>query len=85
MPVVSRFYGIVIAMYYRDHHPPHFHAKYGDEEITVEIDSGLTTGSAPKRVRQMVEEWREQHRAELLENWERARESRPLSTIPPLE
>jgi hypothetical protein len=40
MPEISRFLGIVIAMYYDDHVPPHFHAKYGEFEITVEIESG---------------------------------------------
>jgi len=49
MPELSRFLGIVIAMYYRDHGPAHFHAIYGDFEITVEIESGRVNGDFPKR------------------------------------
>jgi hypothetical protein len=42
MPGISRFLGIVIAMYYRDHNPPHFHARHGDyEEVVVYIEEGL--------------------------------------------
>ena len=49
MPELSRFLGIIIAMYYRDHGPPHFHAVYGEFEITVEIESGRVNGNFPKR------------------------------------
>lgn len=49
MPELSRFLGIVIATYYRDHAPPHFHAIYGDSEVTVEIVSGHINGTFPKR------------------------------------
>lgn len=46
MPILSRFLGIVIAMYWDDHLPPHFHAKYGGYEITVEILTGVVEGSS---------------------------------------
>ncbi|MBI3097830.1 MAG: DUF4160 domain-containing protein [Planctomycetes bacterium] len=85
MPEISRFLGIVIAMYYRDHPPPHFHALYGEFEVTVEIESGIVTGEFPTRALRHVLEWSEMHRAELLEDWARARRSRPLRKIPPLE
>lgn len=49
VPEIFRFLGVVIAMYYRDHGPPHFHAAYGEFEITVEIDSGIVKGQFPKR------------------------------------
>lgn len=51
MPEISRFLGIVIAMYYRDHAPPHFHALYGDYEVTVGIAAGEVNGDFPKRAR----------------------------------
>ena len=85
MPELSRFLGIVIAMYYRDHGPAHFHAIYGDFEITVEIESGRINGEFPKRAMTHVLEWKELHRAELLEAWLFARASRPLPRIDPLE
>jgi hypothetical protein len=49
MPEISRFLGIVIAMFYRDHAPAHFHAMYGDYEITVTIETGVVTGRFPRR------------------------------------
>jgi hypothetical protein len=85
VPEISRFLGIVIAMYYNDHAPPHFHAKYGDFEITVEIATGTVNGNFPKRALKLVDEWRELHRAELQADWELARARRPLTRIAPLE
>jgi hypothetical protein len=85
MPELSRFLGIIIAMYYRDHGPSHFHAIYGDFEITVEIESGRTNGDFPKRALAHVLEWKELHRVELLDAWSLARASRPLPHIEPLE
>ncbi|HEX8695518.1 MAG TPA: DUF4160 domain-containing protein [Longimicrobium sp.] len=84
MPVVSRFYGIVIFINYRDHNPPHFHAGYGEQEVTVEIQTGVVTGTMSRRALQMVFEWAELHREELMENWNRARARQPLQPIPPL-
>lgn len=85
MPEISRFLGIVIYMYYRDHAPPHFHAEYGDYEITVEIESGVVTGKFPRRALSAVLEWYIEHKEELLENWRRAEQRRPLQKIEPLE
>ena len=84
MPVVSRFYGIVVFFNYNDHNPPHFHARYQDQHVTIEIESGLVTGTMARRALQLLFEWAEQHRDELMENWERARERKPLRPVPPL-
>ena len=84
MPEISRFLGIIIAMYYRDHSPPHFHAIYGDYEITVEIESGIINGRFPKRALKLVFEWLDIHKDELLENWQLAEGRRPLNKIQPL-
>ena len=51
MPILSRFLGIVIAMYWDDHSPPHFHAKYGGYEITVEILTGVVEGKIQGRLK----------------------------------
>lgn len=85
MPELSRFLGIVIAMYYRDHAPAHFHAYYGDHEITVEIVSGLVTGEFPRRALAHVQEWRQLHSEELLADWSLAILRKPLRRIDPLE
>lgn len=85
MPEISRFLGIIIAMFYRDHSPPHFHAIYGEYEITVEIDSGVINGRFPKRALRLVIEWLEIHKNELIVNWRLAERSKPLNKIAPLE
>jgi hypothetical protein len=85
VPEISRFLGIVIAMYYNDHMPPHFHAKYGVFEITVRILDGVVEGRFPSRALNLVLEWYSLHQAELLEDWNLARDRRPLRRIDPLE
>jgi hypothetical protein len=85
MPELSRFLGIVIAMYYRDHGPAHFHAYYGEFEITVEIETGVVNGHFPKRALSHVLDWRGLHRDELLEDWRLASQRQPLKKIEPLE
>jgi len=72
-------------LYYREHPPRHFHAEYGEFEITVDIDTGVVTGKFPRRALHLVLEWYALHRAELAENWSRARGKSPLKTIEPLE
>jgi hypothetical protein len=85
VPELSRFLGIVIMMFYRDHAPPHFHATYGDFDIEVSIGDGVVTGKFPKRAMGHVLEWCDLHKAELLENWKLATERKPLKRIAPLE
>ena len=85
MPIISRFFGIIIYMYWRDHAPPHFHAKYGGQEITVEIESGIITGKMSKRAIAMIQEWRESHMDELITDWKLAEEKKTLNRIDPLE
>ena len=86
MPVISRFYGIAIRMFFREHQPPHFHAVYGEHELVVGVSPiALLEGSAAPRVRSMVLEWAALHQQELLDNWERCgRREAPLP-IAPLE
>lgn len=85
VPIISQFLGIIITMYYYDHAPPHFHARYGDFEITVNIISGVITGAFPKRALRFVLEWYELHQKELIENWERSQKGESLLSIDPLE
>ena len=84
MPTLSRFYGIIIFMNYNDHNPPHFHARYQDQEVTVTIETGLVQGEMSRRALEMVFEWSEKYRDELLRNWDLARARKPLEPIPPL-
>ena len=86
MPVVSRFFGIVIAFYWQDHLPPHFHAFYSGDEGMIDIRTGeVLRGFLPQRALSLVNEWRTLHLEELLDDWERARQRQPLAYIAPLE
>ena len=86
MPEISRFFGIVIAMFYGDHAPPHFHARYGEQRAIIDIESlTLLSGRMPPRVLGLVTEWAAMHEAELRENWRLARQQAPLRPIAPLE
>ena len=85
MPEICRFLGISIYMYYRDHAPSHFHAQYGDYEVTVGLESGVVEGKFPKRALRAVLEWYEVHKDKLMEDWQLAQQSEPLKRIEPLE
>ncbi len=85
MPTISQFFGITIRMYYRDHTPAHFHAYYAEASAIVEIETvEVLGGKLPGRAYRMVFEWALEHRAELRENWRRAREHLPPEPIAPL-
>ncbi len=85
MPEVSRFFGMVITMYFEDHEPPHFHARYGSHRAQIEIASGTVEGVFPPRAIALVQEWRERHVPELLENWRLAQDGESLRRIEGLE
>jgi hypothetical protein len=85
MPEISRFLGIVIGIFYSEHGVAHFHAVYGEHEISVEVESGKIHGQFPARALRLVLEWASLHREELMENWQLARQGRPLRNISPLE
>ena len=85
MPEVSRFFGMVIAMYFDDHPPPHFHVVSGDERAQVRIDPpGLMNGGLSPRALALVVEWAALHRAELMANWDRVQARQPATKIDPL-
>ncbi len=85
LPEICRFLGIVIGMYYREHPPPHFHAKYGEYEVTVQILDGVVEGRFPRRALRHVLEWYELHKEELMEDWQLAKARKPLNKLQPLE
>jgi uncharacterized protein DUF4160 len=85
MPRISSFYGIIIAMYYREHGVPHFHALYGGYEASISIESlDLIVGDLPPRAMRLVKQWASLHREELLRNWNLAEEGEVLDSIDPL-
>ncbi len=85
MPEISRFFGIIIRMYFDDHEPPHFHAIYGEDEARIGIDPVyVLSGDLPSRAVSMVLEWSALHQRELLENWRRLRADQPAKKVAPL-
>jgi hypothetical protein len=86
VPTISRFFGIVIAMYHDDHGHPHFHARHADGQAKVRIDEvEVIDSSLDVRQLRLVLAWAELHREELLENWRRARGGDTLLEIDPLQ
>lgn len=85
MPQISFFYGIIISMFWNEHNPPHFHAKYGEFEILVSItDLSILQGKMPARALGLVVEWASMHQEELLKNWERSKNNQSFEKIEPL-
>jgi len=84
MPTISSFYGVTIRMYWRDHAPPHFHARYGGYEALIEIGTrGIVRGILPYRALALTLEWATLHREELMEDWDLcARNQTPMKIAP---
>lgn len=85
MPIISRFYGIEISMYYDDHNPPHFHAKYGEYKILVDIKRArVIEGFMPSSQIKLVLAWAIIRKDELIKDWELAKMMEELEKIEPL-
>jgi hypothetical protein len=86
MPELCRFYGIIVRMFYGDHPPPHFHAIYQAERISVNINTlEVIEGNMSRRAQSLVLEWAQLHRAELRQAWDLASRNLEPSKIRPLE
>jgi Domain of unknown function (DUF4160) len=86
MPTISTFYGILIRMFFNDHAPPHFHARYGEFEATIDIGtSTVLQGQLPIRALNLVQEWAMIHREELLEDWRLCRDNEQPNKVQPLQ
>ena len=84
MPVLSRFYGIVIRMYFQqaEHNPPHIHALYGEDMAAIDIQTGeVLEGHLPPKALTLVREWMGIHKSELLRMWE----TQEFQALSPLE
>jgi hypothetical protein len=85
MPTISAFYGILIRMFFNDHARPHFHARYGEFEATIDIDTlEVLEGKLPQRALSLAREWGMIYKEELLLNWQRCRDKAAPARIEPL-
>ena len=85
MPEISRFYGIVIKMYFGDHLPPHFHAEYGEHEAVIGIETlAAIAGKVPPRAAGLVTEWASLRREELVVAWRKAQNLELPGRVDPL-
>jgi hypothetical protein len=86
MPTISRFYGILIQMYFDDHNPPHFHAIYNEYKAVISIhDFSLLYGDLPAKALGLVIEWAKLHQQELLQEWNLAKDHKTLFEVEPLK
>jgi hypothetical protein len=86
MPEISRFFGIIVQMYYSDHDPPHFHVRYSGQKALIAIETlALWRGRLSPRALGLVTEWAAMHRVALMEDWNLARSEAQLKPIAPLE
>ena len=84
MPTVSFFYGIVISMYFDDHNPPHFHARYQGYEAEITFDGKILKGKMPEKQLKMIQVWADIHQDDLKTNWELLRNESGAEKIEPL-
>lgn len=86
MPTISEFFGISIYMYYNDHYPAHFHARYGDREALIQISPiAILKSDLPPRAISLVTEWAMINEKKLLEAWKYATEHKKIPKISPLQ
>ncbi len=85
MPEISRFYGIIIRMFFNEHNPPHFHAEYGEYRVVVNLNDEVVNGFMPKRALKLIFEWLDLHKEELINNWEKCKNDTSPDKINPLK
>jgi hypothetical protein len=86
VPVISRFFGIIVRMFYQDHDPAHFHAEYQGEKAKFSFSGELLVGRITSgTARRLIKEWAALHQEELQANWERMKAGETMEQIPPLE
>ena len=85
MPTICEFFGIYIQIMFLDHNPPHFHAKYGNQKVIIEIESGIVKGEMSERALRLIFEWLDLHRQELKQAWDKAKNGEQPDRIEPLK
>ncbi len=96
MPIISSFYGITISMNWKEHNPPHFHARYNENKARIDlvkdkigkndsVNIQVYASNLPKSALSLVVEWANKYKQELTENWKLCQLMQPLKKIPALD
>ncbi len=86
MPELSRFFGIIIRMFFEEHNPPHIHAEHQGNKAVFDLSGNITRGDLKSRTAiKLVREWIDRHIAELCEDWELAQAGKEIKKIDPLD
>ena len=86
MPEISRFFGIIIRMFYDEHNPPHLHAEYLGHKAIFDFGGNVIKGSLSSRTAtKLVREWIDLHVSDLEEDWKLAKENKKIKKIEPLQ
>ncbi len=86
MPEITRFFGVVIRMFYDDHNPPHFHAEFSGKKAVMDFRGSILLGDLGSRTAlKLIREWVDLHQTELAEDWELARAGKEIKKIAPLD
>lgn len=86
MPIISRFFGIIIRMFFNEHAPPHFHAEYAEYRGVIDIRTlELIEGKLPRRALELILDWAELHQDELMKDWDLCQQHQQPKEIAPLE
>jgi hypothetical protein len=85
MPEISRFFGIIIRMYFEDHNPPHIHVEYSGKKAVIDFNGNILKGGLEsKTATKLIRDWIDLHISELEKDWELAAANQPIDKIPPL-
>jgi len=86
MPEISRFFGIIVRMFYDDHNPPHFHVEFQGNKAVFDFQGNILKGNLKsKTATKLVREWIDIHQMELEEDWQLAQEGKEIKKIDPLD
>jgi len=86
MPEISRFFGIIIRMFFDEHNPPHIHAEHQGNKAVFDLSGNIMQGNLKSRTAiKLVREWIDLHVAELLEDWKLAQAGKKIKKIDPLD
>ncbi|MBN1999704.1 DUF4160 domain-containing protein [candidate division KSB1 bacterium] len=85
MPIISQFFGIIIRMFYDDHNPPHIHVEFQGQKAIFDFSGNVVKGDLRSNTaRRLIREWIDIRVSQLEEDWQLAREGKPIKIIEPL-